>query len=564
MVTVSSHYPSSINWHMEIPEYPLWHILERTAKQFPKRACLDFLDNIYSYEEVMRLVDRAATGLQRMGVRRGTTVGLMLPNTPYYVIFYFAILKAGGTVVNLNPLYAERELEYYLNDSGLEILISLDLKLIYDKAGKMLGRTKLKKIVVCPLAGVLPGLKKFLFPLLRKKEIAIIPKDDNHIFYADIVNNNGTVEDVLIEPRNDVAVLQYTGGTTGVSKAAQLTHANLVANTLQSRAWFLGAKEGQETLLAVLPFFHVFAMTAAMNLGIVVGATLVMLPRFELEQVVSTIHRKKPTLFPAVPTIYAAIANFKGLKNYDISSVKYCISGGAGLPVDVKRSFEAVTGCVVVEGYGLTESSPVATCNPLEGVNKTGSIGLPLPRTIIEIVDLETRSRVLPQGERGEVCIRGPQVMKGYWNNPAETSQVFSATPEGDMRLHTGDVGTIDADGYVYIVDRIKDMILCGGYNVYPRIVEEAIYLHPSVAECIVAGIPDTYRGQTVKAYIVLKPGQTLTRDILLDFLRDKISPIEMPKLVEFRESLPKTMIGKLSRKMILEEEAQKKAKDQA
>jgi long-chain acyl-CoA synthetase len=260
-----------------------------------------------------------------------------------------------------------------------------------------------------------------------------------------------------------------------------------------------------------------------------------------------------------VPTIFAAIANFRGLKNYDISSVKYCISGGAGLPVDVKKSFEAVTGCVVAEGYGLTESSPVATCNPLTGVNKAGSIGLPLPRTIIEIVSLEDHTTLMPQGERGEVCIRGPQVMKGYWKNQAETDNVLKPTGDGDVRLHTGDVGMIDADGYIYIVDRIKDMILCGGYNVYPRNVEEVIYLHEAVAECVVAGLPDPYRGQTVKAYVALKPEKTLSREELMAFLKDKLSPIEMPKQIEFRDSLPKTMIGKLSRKALLEEEAAKK-----
>lgn len=534
-------------------------MLERAAQRFPGRPCMDFFGRVTSYENTLALVNRAAAGLQKMGVKKGTRVGLLLPNTPYFIIFYYAVLKAGGVVVNLNPLYAERELVHLIEDSGMELAVTVNLKITQDKIQKMLGRGSFQKLIVCSLPAALPALKGFLFGLLKKAELSAAPHDERVVSYNHVMANDGHVEAVAIEPRHDVAVLQYTGGTTGIPKAAMLTHANLVINAMQSRLWFAAAVEGQEILLGVLPFFHVFAMTVAMNLGVLIGATIVILPRFELKQVVQVIHQKKPTLFPAVPTIYAAIANFRGLSSYDISSVKYCISGGAGLPIDVKRSFEAVTGCVVAEGYGLTESSPVATCNPLEGVNKPGSIGLPLPRTMIEIVSLEDKTTVLPMGQRGEVCILGPQVMKGYWNNIEETKNVLVDTPRGP-RLHTGDVGYVDEDGYIYIVDRIKDMILCGGYNVYPRNVEEAIYLHPAVAECVVAGLPDAYRGQTVKAYLALKPAQTLTRDELMEFLKDKLSPIEMPKLVEFRDALPKTMVGKLSRKALLDEELAKKS----
>lgn len=553
------NYPHGIDWHATLPETPVHEMLERAAARFPKRPCMDFFGRITSYEQTLVLVNRAAAGLQRLGVKKGTRVGLLLPNTPYFIIFYYAILKAGGVVVNLNPLYAERELAHLIEDSGMEMAITLDLKLTQDKIAGFLGRGRLQQLVVCSLTAALPFMKGLLFGFIKGVELSPFPKDSRCVRYEDVVGGSVHPEAVAIAPREDVAVLQYTGGTTGIPKAAMLTHANLVINAAQSRLWFHMAKEGEEVLLGVLPFFHVFAMTVAMNLGVLIGATIVILPRFELKQVVQTIHQKKPTLFPAVPTIYAAIANYRGLMSYDISSVRYCISGGAGLPVDVKRSFEAVTGCVVAEGYGLTESSPVATCNPLDGVNKPGSIGLPLPRTLIEIVSLEDRVTVLPMGQRGEVCIRGPQVMKGYWNNAGETADMLRPTQDGP-RLHTGDVGYVDEDGYIYIVDRIKDMILCGGYNVYPRNVEEAIYLHEAVAECIVAGLPDPYRGQTVKAYIVLKKGQSLTRDGLLEFLHDKLSPIEMPKLVEFRESLPKTAVGKLSRKAVLEEEAAKKA----
>jgi long-chain acyl-CoA synthetase len=450
-------------------------------------------------------------------------------------------------------------LEHLIADSGMELAITLDLKITYEKIGKMLGATNLKRLIVCKLADALPPVKGFLFQLLKRGECSFIPRDGKHVTYHSVILNDGKPAPVSINPHDDVAVLQYTGGTTGIPKAAMLTHANLVVNAQQCRLWFTMAQEGEEVLLGVLPFFHVFAMTVAMNLGILIGATIIVVPRFELKQVVHIIHRKKPTLFPAVPTIYAAISNFRRLGDYDISSVKYCISGGAGLPIDIKRAFEAVTGCVVAEGYGLTESSPVATCNPLEGTNKAGSIGLPLPGTRIEIISLEDKTTPLPMGERGEVCIIGPQVMRAYWNNDAETAETLTPTPKG-MRLHTGDVGYVDEDGYIFIVDRIKDMILCGGYNVYPRNVEEAVYLHPAVAECVVAGLPDPYRGQTVKAYVALKPGTTLTRDELMAFLQDKLSPIEMPKLIEFRDSLPKTMIGKLSRKALLDEEKQKKS----
>jgi long-chain acyl-CoA synthetase len=557
-----SHYPDGISWHADLPQYPLWEILDRAAARYPKRVCIDFMSRSTTYEEIARLVDSAVAGLQQLGVTKGTPVGLLLPNTPYFVVFYFAILKAGGVVVNLNPLYAEKELERLIADSGMKLAITLDLKIVYDKIAKMLGKSALERLIICRLCDALSPVKGFAFQILKHKDIARIPHDKRHIPYHQVIHNQGEAKAVNVNPVEDLAVLQYTGGTTGVPKAAMLTHANLVANVVQSRLWFGQAREGEETVLGVLPFFHVFAMTVAMNLSILIGATIVMVPRFELKQVIQLIHRKRPTLFPAVPTIYAAIANYRGLTNYDISSVRYCISGGAGLPVEVKKSFEAVTGCVVAEGYGLTESSPVTNCNPLEGVNKAGSIGLPLPRTVIEIISMEDHETHMPAGERGEICIRGPQVMKGYWKNQKETDDVLRRTKDGDMRLFTGDIGTMDEEGYVYVVDRIKDMFLCGGYNVYPRVVEEAIMQHPDILECIVAGLPDPYRGQTVKAYLVMKPGKAaLGRDGLSAFLSDKLSPMEIPKLVECRASLPKTMIGKPSRKALLDEEAEKRAK---
>jgi long-chain acyl-CoA synthetase len=400
---------------------------------------------------------------------------------------------------------------------------------------------------------VLPFPKSLLFPIVRRKDIAATQDDGRHLRFADLTANGGDPVRVAVDPAEDVAVLQYTGGTTGLPKGAMLTHANLYANAIQATMWFEGARPGEERLLAVLPFFHVFAMTAAMNLPIRLGAEIVMLPRFDLDQAMETIAKKRPTLFPAVPTIYTAINNHKNRSRYDLSSIKFCISGGAPLPSEVKVAFERGTGCRLVEGYGLSEASPVTNCNPIAGVNKTGSIGLPLPGTTIELVSLEDGQTPVPTGERGELCVRGPQVMKGYWNRPEETAATLR-----DGLLHTGDVAYMDEDGYVFIVDRIKDLILCSGFNVYPRNVEEAIHLHPAVAEVVVGGIPDAYRGQTVKAWIRLKDGETLDAEGLRAFLQDKLSTIEQPKQVEFRDELPKTLIGKLNRKALLEEEAAK------
>ncbi|MFP5516232.1 MAG: long-chain-fatty-acid--CoA ligase [Alphaproteobacteria bacterium] len=556
-------YPPTVDWAMPIPTRPLPELLDGAVARHGAKPCLNFLGKRTSYRELGQLVDRAARGFQGMGVGRGTRVGLFLPNTPYYVIAFFGILKAGGTVVNFNPLYAERELVYQIGDSDIDLMVTLDLKLLYGKMARMLAETGLKRLVICRMADILPFPKNWLFPIAKKAEIAAIPRDDRHIPFAQLIANDGRPAPVAIDAREDVAVLQYTGGTTGVPKGAMLTHANLYANTIQCATWYAakerkpgeGEGDGQERMLGVLPLFHVFAMTTVMNFGLHLGAEIVLLPRFELEQVMRTLQKERITLFPAVPTIYTAINHHKHLKDFNLSSIRFCMSGGAPLPLEVKEAFERTTGCTLVEGYGLSESSPVATVNPVVvHATKKGSIGLPLPGTIVEIVSLEEPRRVLPPGEKGEVCIRGPQVMKGYWRRPAETAQTLV-----DGRLHTGDVGVMDEDGYTTIVDRIKDMILCSGFNVYPRNVEEAIYLHPAVAECVVAGMPDEYRGQTVKAYVRLDEGQSLTAEELHAFLKDKLSPIEMPKFVEFRRELPKTMIGKLSRKALLDEEQSKR-----
>lgn len=547
-------YPAGVDWAEPIPARPLYSIFDEAVAQFAGRPCVDFLGRRYTYGEISDLVNRAAKGFQRLGVARGTRVGLCLPNSPYYLVCYFAVLKLGGIVVNFNPLYVERELATQIIDSQTEIMVTLDLAALYDKVAKMFDQAGLGQIVVCRMADILPQPKRLLFSVLKRGELAAIPADSRNVRFADLIENDGRYQPVDVDP-GEVAVLQYTGGTTGVPKGAMLTHANLLANTVQVFRWFPGLQRGEERLLGVLPFFHVFAMTVVMNLGIAAGAELILLPRFELEMLLKTIHKRRPTLFPGVPTIYTAINNAPTLKKYDLSSIKFCISGGAPLPVEVKHEFEKLTGCNLVEGYGLTEASPVTNCNPIGGIDKAGSIGIPLPGTIIEIRSPDDPGKLMPTGEKGEVCVVGPQVMAGYWKRPDDTAKTIV-----DGRLRTGDIGYMDGDGYVFLVDRIKDVILCGGYNVYPRNVEEAIYLHPAVVEVIVIGVADAYRGQAPKAFVRLRDDATCTEKELKDFLADKLSKIELPREIEFRAELPKTMIGKLSKKELVAEEQAKAA----
>ncbi len=550
------NYDSGIVWNMPLAPRPVFALLDETAEKYGPRPAFDFLGKKYNWSEISSLVNRFAVGLQKLGVGKGRKIGLFLPNSPYFLIAYYGILKTGASVVNFNPLYADRELSHQIADSETDMMVTADLAMLYGKMEKMLGQTRLQKLILCRFTDALPFPKNILFQIFKHSESAKVSPSEKIAWFHDLVENDGAVKMPQINAMNDIAVLQYTGGTTGVPKGAMLTHHNVYANTLQSRAWMPDIKPGEEKMLGVLPFFHVFAMTAVMNFSVAAALEIIALPRFNLNETLKTIHKKKPNLFPAVPAIYSGINNHPDLKKYNLSSLRYCISGGAPLPAEVKRTFERITGCVVVEGYGLTESSPVVCANPLKGENKAGSIGMPLPGTIVEIINPADKTTVMPPGERGELCIRGPQVMKGYYNKPLETSEVLK-----DGRLHTGDIAIMDGRGYVYIVDRIKDMIITNGYNVYPRNVEEAIYLHPCVEECIVAGLPDEQRGEIVKAWIKLKPGTALNEEELKTFLTDKISKMEIPKIVEFRlMPLPKTMIGKLSRKDILAEEKERKA----
>jgi long-chain acyl-CoA synthetase len=542
-----------ITLFLMIDTYPLYKIIDDAARDFPDANGFDFLGKKFKWRELGAAVNAFARGLQDAEVKQGTKIGLCLPNCPQYLVAYYGALKAGMTVVNYNPLYAKDELEYQINDSETEIMVTLDLKVTYDKVGEMLSRTKtLKHIIVCRFVDVLPFPKNLLFPVFKSKDIATWPRDESHFDLDDVMNFEGLPKAVEIDVKNDVALLQYTGGTTGVPKGAMLTHANLSANTEQCLVAFDGVEMGKEKMLAVIPFFHVFAMTVALNLATRIASEIIAIPKFELEDAIKLIHKKKPTVMPAVAAIYNAIANYKDIAKYDLTSLKRCISGGAPLPVEVKRKFEKMTGCILVEGYGLTETSPVTHVNPLDGENKPGSIGLPLEGTQVQIVDPEKHKKQMKQGEKGEICIKGPQVMKGYWNNAESTKNTLR---DGEW-LHTGDIAYVDDDGYFFIVDRIKDLIITNGYNVYPRHVEEALYKHKDVEECIVGGLPCDQRGERVKAWIKLKDDRKLSEIVLREFLKDKISPIEMPKDIEFRtEPLPKTMIGKLSRKDIIAEE---------
>ncbi len=550
------NYPKDIKWDMKIEEKPVFAMLDDTASEFANSPAFDFLGAKMTWGELNAATHKFAKGMQNIGIKKDDKVGIFLPNCPLFVIAYYAMMRIGATVVNYNPLYAERELANMIEDSDTDAIITLDLELLYGKMGKMLHDTRLEKLIVASFTDMLPFPKNFLFKLFKGKELADIPTNNKRIHrYEDLINNDGKFNAVEIDPSNDIALFQYTGGTTGEPKGAMLTHANITANAEQASIW-LGCEKGEDKMLGVIPFFHVFAMTAVMNIAVNKAMEIIALPRFELDATLKLIADKKPTIFPCVPAILNGINNNKKTKNFDLTSLKYCISGGAPLPVEVKKKFKSETGAVVVEGYGLTESSPVLCCNPRVGKNKAGSIGMPFPNTIVEIIDPETGEHVA-HGERGELCARGPQVMKGYWNRPDDNAK----TLQDDGRLHTGDIATMDDDGYFFIVDRIKDMIITNGYNVYPRNVEEAIYMHPSVEECIVAGLPDKQRGEIVKAWIKCKEGRVLSAEDLKTFLADKISSMEIPKRIEFRDTdLPKTMIGKLSRKDIVAEEFEKKS----
>jgi long-chain acyl-CoA synthetase len=553
-------YPRAVDWHQRFEPAPVYALLDDSVARFAGRPCTSFYGKTLTYRELGELVDRAAAGLQTIGVMKGTKVGLFMPNCPTFVIYYFAILKAGGTVVNYNPLYSLDELTDQARDSETELMVTLDLKALFDKVEALMRAGTLQRTVVASFAALLPRSRSILFRLFKRGELARPDRSavaDRIVHHADLLAGAGQLLRQVIDPDKDIAVLQYTGGTTGTPKGAMLSHTNVTVNAAQSVAWAGGLVEGQERVLAVLPFFHVFAMTVCMNFAMRLGAEIVMMPRFILNEAMKLIHSSKPTVMPGVPTMFVAMLGHPRLASFDLSSLKYCVSGGAPLPVEVKQRFEALTGCRVVEGYGLSEASPVVTCNPPDGPVKPGSIGQPLPGTIVSLRDLADPTREVEPGEKGEICVNGPQVMKGYWKRPEETANQLVG---GFLR--TGDVATMDDEGFIFIVDRIKDLIISSGYNVYPRRIEDALYEHPAVEEATVVGIKDNYRGEAPKAFVKLRSGTAATADDLRKHLQDKISKIEMPAEIEFRQQLPKTMIGKLSKKELkAEEDARRKRK---
>lgn len=550
-----THYPRGIDWHTRLSGRPLYTILDDAASRWGKQTALEFFGKTYSYAKLKEMVDRIARGLHEQGIGKGARVGLFMPNCPQYVMCYFAILKVGATVVNFNPLYSEKEISHQILDANVETIVTVNLANVYPKLVPFIGTTALKRIIGCKFEEAMGLTKRALFTAAKSKDIISYPKDQYHVLLNELLQYPDLVVPPRIDPDKDIAVLQYTGGTTGVPKGAVLTHANLYCNAVQCTLWMNGLEPGREKMLAVLPFFHVFAMTVAMNLAIYNGLEIIIHPKFDLKTVLHDIHHKKPTLVPGVSTLYATINNYKFLSKYDLTSIKMCISGGGPLPVDVKLEFERITGCRLVEGYGLTESSPVVSCNPLFGENKTGTIGMPLPGTVIEVVDIEDDTKVLGVGEVGEICIRGPQVMRGYYNRKDETDKVIK-----HGRLHTGDVGLMDADGYFKIVDRLKEMIIVGGYNVYPRNIEEVLYGHEAVAEAAVIGLEHPTRGQMIKAFVVRKDGVQVDAAMLRDYMKQKMSAYAVPHEVEFREALPKSPVGKILKKELLAEEKLKHA----
>lgn len=528
---------------------------DRAISQFPNRVAIDFLGREWTYADLGREVERVATGLQALGLEKDDRFGLCLPNTPYSVILYFAVLRAGGIVVQLNPLYSDSEVEFLITDSGAKMVAVPDLEQLHSKVANAWGAqdSAMERIVLCSMPDVLPFWKSVGLRTLKRSSLAKKRGGIAYSNYASLAAHQANLRKVQQDP-HDVAVLQYTGGTTGRPKGAMLTHASLAANSAQMLLHVGEERDIQERTLGVLPLFHVFALTCVLNFGVEIAAELVLLPRFEMDEVLATIKRKPPTQIFGVPTIYNAIGSLPDDKVPDLSSVRTSISGGAPLPLDVRRQYETRTGSPVSEGYGLTEASPIITSNPLLGRRpvKDNSAGPAFPHTVVEIRDPET-GKILPQGERGEICARGPQVMKGYWNRPGATEETFV---EGALR--TGDIGYLDQDGYLFIVDRMKDLILCSGYNVYPRVIEDAAYEHPAVKEAVAIGIPDAYRGEAPKLFIALHDGEELDAGTLHEFLKMRLNPIEMPDAYEFRDELPKTLVGKLEKKALVAEEKAK------
>jgi long-chain acyl-CoA synthetase len=558
-----SRYDAGVPAEVDIPDEPLHLGLKRAAQHYPERDAIRFYGRSVTYRELDELANRFANALIALGVVAGDRVALLMPNCPQMVLAYYGGLRAGAVMVPTSPLYVESELEHQLRDSGASVVVCLSALFGRVQAVRQ-HLPRLRQVIVTNIKDFFPTRLRVLFSLTRERRDghrASLPHDDSTFWLKTLLARAQTCDPGVKVSGDDLALLQYTGGTTGVAKGAMLTHRNLLANTLQVRAWFntLANPDGPDVVLGVLPLFHIYAMTTIMNFCIHGGGTMVLQPRFEVEDVLKAIQRERPHILPGVPTMYMAINNARDLSRYNLRSLKGAISGAAPLPLEVQQQFEALTGARVIEGYGLTEASPVTHSVPLGSSHAPGSIGIPLPSTDATIFDAETGTRELAQGEVGELAVRGPQVMQGYWNRPEETAQVLR-----DGWLFTGDIARQDADGFFRIVDRKKDMIISGGMNVYPRDIEEPLYAHPKVLDVVAVGVPDERWGEAVKVYIVLRPGQTATEQEILDYCHSRMARYKVPKLVEFRTELPKSMVGKVLRRQLVAEEAARLATPKA
>ncbi|WP_338721003.1 long-chain fatty acid--CoA ligase [Devosia sp. XK-2] len=551
-------YPKGIVWDDHIDTTPVHEQVLASCASHPNAVALDFLGSAMTYGELAEEILAFAGALQsQFGVTKGSRVALMLPNTPFYPIAYYGVLRAGGTVVNCNPLYTVSELGHITSNAGADVLVTLDLKLMFEKAEALVAAGYVKKLIVAHFPAALPLVKKVLYLLVKRGDLADIgrsPQAHTVTWFQAMLNRQDSPAPVAIDRDVDIAVQQYTGGTTGIPKGALLSHANVAANVSQSTKWFASLFKPGNKAIAILPFFHIFAMTTCMNMPLAAGMTVYMMPRFEMKGFLSLLRRSRPNLMPAVPTLISALANSEMATRELLSSIELIVSGGAALPNELRSAFARKSSAQLVEGYGLTEASPVVCCGPFNGLNKSMSIGLPLPGTDIRFVDVDS-GKVVGIGENGELQVKGAQVMVGYFEDEEATSNAFM-----DGWLRTGDVGHMDEDGYVFLVDRIKDLIICSGFNVYPRTIEEAVMAHEAVEEVNVIGVPDEYRGEAPVAFVKLKHDHTVSEAELKTFLTGKLNKIEMPKQIVFKQDLPKTLIGKLSKKELREEYAQMKA----
>jgi long-chain acyl-CoA synthetase len=548
----TTNYLHPVKWDQHFPPLALHDMFFQSAERMDKSALADFMGRKYSYAEMADAVRRVAKGLQDKGIGKGDHVGLFLPNVPHYIAAYYGALAAGATVVNFSPLYTVDELTHQVADSGTTILFTVSAAALLPTAIKVLDNSSLKELIVGSVPEALPTVKGWAYRLFKRKEMAAIPADSRITTYTDLLANNGDYAVQPCIPDKDIAQLQYTGGTTGTPKGAMLSHQNITANARQinlldpeSQVNKPGAPS-DDRILGVLPFFHVFANATVLNRTINNGGEIVMLPRFEAKAALAAVNRTKITSLPGVPTMYQALLDCPDIEETDFTSLRACISGGAPLPAELKARFEALTGAVVIEGYGLTESSGVVSCNPYDGLNKLGSIGQPIPGTDVKLLDKEDPTKPAPEGEPGELAFSGPQVMCGYWGRPEADAEVFV-----DGYLRTGDVATIDEDGFIFIVDRLKDMIAVGGFKVFPSQVEDVLYKHPSVKEALVIGVPDKYHGEMPRAFVTLQEGASEDGPALTAWLNPKLGKHERVQSVVVMDVLPKTMIGKLDRKAL-------------